>query len=211
MRKYAFSMLELIIVIVVVGILGAVFIPKYERDNAGEAAFQMARHIRLAQHHALVEDRFGDPSAAQWEGTLWRIGFYSSGGRECYMVFADRDLNGGNPAADERAVDPLTNKYVWANTTCDPSASNSNTDVLLTKNFGVNSITVCGGAGAKHIAFDHLGRPGRVSITGGNGVFTPLNSDCVISLSTKDGHSAEVTVYQETGYVKVTKIDSTVL
>ena len=59
MKKSAFTMLELVFVIVVVGILAAVFIPKFERDNAGEAAYQLARHIRLAQHHALVYDTFG--------------------------------------------------------------------------------------------------------------------------------------------------------
>lgn len=215
MKKSAFTMLELVFVIAVVGILAAVFIPRFERDNAGEAAYQIARHIRLAQHHALVENRFNDPSLTAWKGTLWRISFFDSSGKECYMVFSDRNMNGGNPSEDERAVDPLSKRYVWGNTTCDDSDPKVNDEVLLTKSFGVSSLSVCGGVGPKHIAFDHLGRPGRVSMTGsgatGTGTFTPLAADCVIAIGTNNGHSAEVTVYQDTGFAQVTKIDSTPL
>lgn len=210
MKKTAFSMLELVFVIVVVGILSAVLIPQFERDQAGEAAYQIARHLRLAQHNALIEDRYNDPSLTAWKATLWRVSFYASGGRECYMVYADRNANGGNPSNDEKAVDPLTHKYLWGNTTCTES-SNVNDDILLWKSFGVSTLSVCGGAGAKHLAFDYLGRPGRVSLSSGTGSFTPLTSDCVIAITTNDNHSAEITVYRETGFVKVTKIDTTVL
>ena len=210
MKKSAFTMLELVFVIVVIGILAAVFIPRFERDNAGEAAYQIARHIRLAQHYALVEDRYKDPSLSAWPGTLWRITFVTAGGKECYMVFADRNANGGNPGADERAVDPLTKKYLWANMTCSEGAD-VNDDVLLWKSFGVTSVLVNGGVGVQHIAFDHLGRPGRVTLVGtgvaATGTFTPLAADSVVSLTTGDGHTANITVYRETGFVKVTSID----
>lgn len=204
-------MMEFVFVIVVAAILSISLIPNFERDNAGEAAYQLARHLRLTQHLALMEDRVNDPDAARWKATLWRMSFYSPSGKECYMVYADRDANGGNPGADERAIDPLTKRYVWGNTTCDGTNPEVNDDVLLTKSFAVSAVTVCGGNGAKHIAFDNLGRPGRVSLSGGNGTFTPLTSTCVISISTSNSHTAEVSVFPETGFVKVTKIDNTVL
>ncbi len=204
MGKKAFSMLELVFVIVVVGILAAVFIPKYGRDNAGEAAYQIARHIRLAQHHALIENRFADPSLNNWEATLWRITFVDGSDGQCYNVWADRDANGGNPAANERAIDPLTRKYLWGGPTCDDSQTGVNQDVLLWKSFGVSGVSVCGGGNApKHIAFDNLGRPGTINGT----TFTPLAADCVVGIQTSDGHNAEVTVFRETGFVKVSKID----
>jgi len=199
-------MLELVFVIVVVGILGAVFIPKYEQDNAGEAAYQVARHIRLAQHHALVEDRVDDaPNGVKWEETLWRITFVSGSKGECYNVYADRDGSGGNPAANERAVDPLTRKYLWGNTSCDDSQADVNQDVLLWKSYGVNNVSVCGNS--RHIAFDHFGRPGQIS----GGTFVPFNADCTVTLGTSDGHTAEITIYEETGYVKVSKINGHVI
>ena len=208
-------MIELIFVIVVVGILAAVFMPRFERDNVAEAAYQIARHIRLAQHHALLEDRFDDPSTLEWKGTLWRITFVNGSEGECYQVWSDRDASGGNPGTDESAIDPLTKKRVWGNTTCSDTGSNVDQDILLWKSYGVDALSVCGvatsDAGIKHVAFDHLGRPGSVSLAGGVGTFTPLTSDCVIAFQTNDGHSAEVTVYRDTGFVKVSKIDGNAL
>jgi prepilin-type N-terminal cleavage/methylation domain-containing protein len=208
MKKNAFTMLELVFVIVVVGILAAVFIPRFERDNAGEAAYQIARHIRLAQHHALIEDRFNDaPSGVDWKETLWRITFVNGTNGQCYQVHADRDGNGGNPAQSERAVDPLTKKWLWSDTSCSDTTTGVNEDVLLWKSFGVNTVSVCGvatsAAGIKNIAFDHLGRPGQIS----SHTMNYLTNDCNIYLTTNDGHNANITVYKNTGFVKVTSID----
>ena len=216
MKKSAFTMLELVFVIVVVGILSVVFIPKFERDNAGEAAYQIARHIRLAQHYALTEDRFNSPSSTAWKGTFWRITFINGTSGKCYQVWTDRDASGGTaPSGSEKALDPLTNKYVWGGTTCSDTQANVDQDVLLWKSFGVSTLTVCNGVGASHLAFDHLGRPGRVSLAGtgagASGTFTPLASDCAITFTTNDGHDANLTVYRETGFVKVTAIDGVTL
>ena len=48
MKSSAFTMFELIIVIVVAGILAAVLIPRLERDNLRMAASQVIRHIQYA-------------------------------------------------------------------------------------------------------------------------------------------------------------------
>ncbi|MGD9717776.1 MAG: type II secretion system protein, partial [Sulfurimonadaceae bacterium] len=50
--KKAFTMLELVFVIVVIGILAAVIIPRMDRDNASEAAIELQSQIRYAQHLA---------------------------------------------------------------------------------------------------------------------------------------------------------------
>ncbi|WP_300367295.1 prepilin-type N-terminal cleavage/methylation domain-containing protein, partial [Hydrogenimonas sp.] len=51
--KNAFTMLELIIVIVVVGILSAIMIPRFSDDKLREAADQIMSHIRYTQHLAM--------------------------------------------------------------------------------------------------------------------------------------------------------------
>lgn len=193
-------MLELVFVIVVAGILGVALFPRFERDNAGEAAFQIARHIRLAQHHALVENRFNEPTAANWQSTLWRISFTSGTVGECYSVWANRNAVGSNPAANELAVDPLTKKRLGGGTTC-KALPTVNEDVLLWKSFGVSSLTMCGAP--KHIAFDYLGRPGKIS----SGSFTPLANDCTITFNTENGHSGTIVIHRDTGFVEVTAIN----
>lgn len=202
MKKNAFTMLELVFVIVVVGILSVALIPKFERDQAAEAAFQIERHIRLAQHHALVDDRFDGSS--DWQKEMWQIAFTHSTANngDCYDVFSDKNRL-GNVSTNEAAIDPLTRKPLYSNN-CDESGD-YNADVLLWKQYGVSDLTFsssCGGN--KYLAFDHLGRPyGQIG--------SRLSGDCVITLSTNDGHSAEITIYQETGFAKVSKIDSTIL
>ena len=199
-------MLELVFVIVVIGILAAVFIPRFERDNAGEAAYQIARHIRLAQHHALMEDKYD--SSNDWNKEMWQIAFTHSDAHngDCYDVYSDRDRGGNVDSDDEPAIDPLTRKKLYSNNCNEGSDTNDN--VLLWKSFGVDSVSFSAGCypnGAnKYIAFDHIGRPyGAIG--------SLLTQNCTLTLTTDNGHSAEITVYKETGFVKVTKIDNATL
>ncbi len=202
MLRRAFTMLELVFVIVVGGILAISIIPQLERDNIGEAAHQVARHIRLAQHHALMEDRFDDaPAGVNWRETMWRITFINGTNGNCYNVHADRDGNGGNPAASERAVDPMSKDWVWGGTTCSDTTVGVNSEVLLWKKFGIASVAVCGGV--RNIAFDHFGRPGQIS----SNTMNLLAADCDITITTNDNKSAVVRVYQDTGFIKIVSID----
>jgi type II secretory pathway pseudopilin PulG len=203
MKKAAFTMLELVFVIVVAGILAAVFIPRFERDNAGEAAYQIARHIRLAQHHALVEDKF-EGATSDWNKKMWAIIFRKN--NYCYSVFSNLDKSATFADLNESAVDPLSKKRLFADTACSESSAGAD-DVLLWKSFGVDNITMtnCGTdlptlTENNEILFDHLGRPYQ-------NVGVPLAANCVITIQTNNGHSAQVTVYKGTGFVKVTSID----
>ncbi|MCF6310454.1 MAG: type II secretion system GspH family protein, partial [Sulfurimonas sp.] len=56
--KKAFTMLELVMVIVVIGILAAVMLPRVASDRLAEAATQVISHIRYTQHLAMVDDQF---------------------------------------------------------------------------------------------------------------------------------------------------------
>jgi prepilin-type N-terminal cleavage/methylation domain-containing protein len=176
MKKSAFTMLELVFVIVVVGILAAVMLPRFERDNAGEAAYQVARHIRLAQQRAMVDDTFGQTG---YPNNSYNIVF----GTTTYTV------QKGTVALE----DSLTKKAL------------SNVD--MKKNFGVTGLNLTGPCSTNNlIAFDHLGQPYSTTDISSSG--TPFSgNNCVISLTTDNGHTATITVYQETGYAKVTTID----
>ena len=54
MKKRAFTMIELIFVIVVVGILAAMIMPRLERNGAKEAATQLLTHIRSVSYTHLT-------------------------------------------------------------------------------------------------------------------------------------------------------------
>ena len=205
MIRRAFTMLELVFVIVVLGILAVAIIPQMDRDNIGEAAYQVARHVRLAQHYALVEDRFYNtdpttPAGTDWRKTMWRITFVNGSEGDCYQVHADRDGLGGAPDDEEKAVDPMTKQFVWGGTSCRDTQTDVNPGVLLWKKFAVSSVDVCSVGGTpKNIAFDNMGRPGQIE----NGTMNFLDDDCDILITTNDGNTATVTVHQDTGFVEV--------
>ena len=64
--KKAFTMLELVFVIVIVGILSYFVSSSFQRNPLREAADQVVSHIRYTQHLAMIDDKF-DPNDARFK------------------------------------------------------------------------------------------------------------------------------------------------
>nr|WP_321435292.1 prepilin-type N-terminal cleavage/methylation domain-containing protein [uncultured Campylobacter sp.] len=82
--KKAFTLIELVFVVVVIGILAFALWPTKQPTQAFEAARQIVAHIRYTQHLALNDDKFathtdtdgtGASIAIDWYKRLWRITF----------------------------------------------------------------------------------------------------------------------------------------
>ena len=198
MKRAAFSMLELVFVVVAMAILGVALLPSNDRNEIGEAAHNIARHIRLAQHYAMMEDVYSaDPA---WRAAMWRIAFRTA--NYCYVVYANYNYASGGTQADvdECAIDPLSGRRMYSNTACSANQG-YNEELLLWKQYGVNNITLTGCGSNKQILFDHEGRPyGSVSLAGDA---IPLANDCQVKVKTMDGEEATITVAKETGFVSV--------
>jgi prepilin-type N-terminal cleavage/methylation domain-containing protein len=112
--KKAFTLVELILVVVIVGIISAVMVPRLNRSTLDEAAHQIVTHIRYTQHLALMDDKY-DPNDATWYKTRWQL-FFSQGSNHkwAYTVFSDfKGTHTGNPDATEIAKNPIdTKKYL---------------------------------------------------------------------------------------------------
>ncbi|MCX6061596.1 MAG: prepilin-type N-terminal cleavage/methylation domain-containing protein [Campylobacterales bacterium] len=175
MKRSAFTMLELIFVIIVIGILAVFAMPNFNRHPLQEAAEQVASHIRYTQHLAMVDDKF-DPSNANWWQRKWQLTIAGTS----YNVYSDINENGGFDAG-EAAVDPLTKTPISA--------------VDLAAKYGITTIT------AKTLAFDNMGRPYNGFTTD---VYTDIiTAETNVTLTHNDG-TAIITVQPETGYVSVT-------
>jgi len=196
MKKSAFTMLELVFVIVVAGIMAAVMIPRLDRNNVEEAALQVTRHLRYAQHLAMSDDVYNH-TVANWYSAMWKLSFRSN---NCYIVTSNTDLN-SNADRNESAIDPLNGNFLYANTSCTKNAQD-NEDLLLADKFGIDSITMTGGCGpigtSGLIAFDNLGRPHN-NLASATGFMT---APCTITLAsgTKEAY---IVVEPETGYVHI--------
>ena len=109
--KKAFTMLELIFVIVIVGILSFIAASSFQRNTLREAADQLVSHIRYTQHLAMMDDKFksNGANAQNWFRENWQIRFHRTVDTELvwsYSIFSDKPNYGGEPDEPERPHPP---------------------------------------------------------------------------------------------------------
>jgi len=191
--KKAFTMLELVFVIVIIGILSAVVIPRIGSNKLQEAAIQVASHIRYTQHLAMVDDKF-DVNDTTWYREKWQIQFESGPVEVGYMIYSDLDQE-GNADTGEFAIDPLSGKRI-----------SEGTDVAnLKKKYGITQIqfdATCRGGATGELSFDFIGRPYFHLTSTSNNYENLLTANCDITLTSSEGN-AYVRVHPETGYACV--------
>lgn len=193
--KKAFTMLELVFVIVVVGILSFVVASRFERNTLREAADQLVGHIRYTQHLAMMNDKYvpnpgmsneaGSAAktleAQEWYKGRWHIFFSpTANGTISYSIMSDSTKSNydGNPNANftsaysEVAQDPLNSQLYLIGTTYSSFDGGSsryiNEKLDLKATYGIQDISITGGSTgstATRIIFDNLGRPYRSTVS----------------------------------------------
>jgi len=203
----AFTMIELVFVIVVLGILAALALPRLERDLRQEAADNILSAIRYTQHLALNDNKT-NPFDANWQQKLWAIRFTASANNEgtFYTVSSDEDSS-ATVNKSETAIDPTNGKYMYntSGATVGIDADES-PNIFIGKKYGINSIAFSGGCAAnqQHIAFDHKGRPHNGIGTATNDYSKYMLSDCNITIGSVDNFTPIViTIATETGYAYI--------
>ena len=183
--KKAFTMLELVFVIVVVGILSYFAASSFQRNPLREAADQVVSHIRYTQHLAMQDDRF-ITTDRQWFKERWQIVFGRAlNGQDLwpYTVFSDNSNRDTNPNMErEIARDPINSGTLNAlgqmvansghylsggsNGVLNFGNNRISTKMQLNSAYGIQSVlfslTCSNNQGAnqsRRIIFDNMGRP----------------------------------------------------
>ena len=206
-------MLELVMVIVVLGILAAVAIPRMERDLRQEAADNLLSAIRFTQHLAVMDNKT-NPKKSKWQQRYWHIYFGTCDGtKRFYAIGSDENMNDANNGRvdfDESAIDPANGKHVWAHdgATCNGShaLADISPNVFITKKYGIDTVTPSGGCTNSYIGFDHLGRPhvGFGDADLNSGYNTPMATDCTYTFTFEDGSTPlKITIAAETGFAQI--------
>ena len=208
MKRAAFTLLELVFVIVVLGIIAALAIPRMDRDLKQEAADAILSNIRYTQHLALLDNKqkFNDH---QWQREFWRIEFEScASGSGLFFAIGSDVEHDGSLNKNETALDPANGKPLfWRNTSSCSSGGDGSVseNIFITKKYGVKSVTGIGGCNnLKHIGFDHLGRPHVSFATSSRPDNTSyMSSACTFTFTMKDNSTFAITIQPETGYAHI--------
>ena len=207
-NQTAFTMVELLFVIIVLGILASLAIPRMERDRNQEASDNILSSIRYTQHLALTDNKI-DPFDTTWQQTLWTIRFSTSADNDTDALFytVASDTNKNNAIAmSETAIDPSNGKYMFnvnADTVIGPDES---PNIFIGKKYGIDSIDFAGGcSNAQHVAFDQLGRPHNGIGSASNTYDKYMTSDCNLTFNFTDANtdSFSIIVKKESGYAYI--------
>ncbi len=194
MAKRAFTYIELVFVIVVIGILSVLTMERLNRDHLIEATDQVLSHIRYAQHLAMMDDQF-NPTDQNYRNRWYRIQFHNAANSNAYSIYSDTNGDAQVDANDMIVRDPLSNKFI-----CGLPAVVSDNDrmeaVDLETRYGV-SVNFTNSNGTRQVVFDHLGRPhysNNLQLASG---------DINVTLTANDGETMNIIITQETGYAYV--------
>ncbi len=209
MKKSAFTMLELVMVIVVLGILASMAMPRLDRDVKQEGADNVLSAIRYTQHMALIDNKqlFDDE---RWQRRFWRIMFAQcSDGTAFYRVGSDDNMNSTSTFEQSEAAIDLANglpMYAYNNADCDEPINNIPIDpnILIGRNYGLTMGNGTGGCAGKNIGFDHLGRP-HVGFSGSGKPDSSsyMKEKCTFKFTLIDGDYFEIGIEPETGYTYI--------
>jgi len=216
--KKAFTLLEMVFVLVVVGILSAIVLTRPQSNSLQEAGLQLLSHIRYTQHLALVDNKF-DTNDLNWFKKRWQLVFSSGAAANnspAYTIFSDTAGNStGNVNVTEVALNPenstqyMSGGYSGANALDITSSSfNGMKKLNLGMSYGVSSVSLSGGCQNNRIAFDHIGRLIKGDQTTMLGAYSNnrlVQTDCFVSLTHKNGNILIITIRPETGYASITQ------
>ena len=204
-------MIEMMLVMILMGILASLAIPRMQRDSRQEAADNVLSAIRYTQHLAQMDDKhmFND---SHWQQRFWRIYFGTCNDGKFYAIGADDSMDGANNARvdfNESALDPSTGKHIWAHDggSCEGShnAGELSSDVFLTKKYGITAISESGGCLNSYVGFDHLGRPYTSAFTQSDEPNNAgyMTSQCHLLFTLSDGSTFQINIEPETGYAYI--------
>ena len=203
---YAFTMIELIFVIIIVGIISVMIAPNFDDNNTRRAADQIVSHIRYTQHLAMMDNKF-DTADPTYYRERWHIHFApdSTGtGNQVYWIISDSDQDMALGDQEEYATNILSPTKILSG-----DASFADTirtmELDLTAEYGITSVlNNCAANPANgRIFFDNLGRPyGDTTFPATAPYQNVIQNMCTIVV-TNGTDTETIEVYPETGYVKV--------
>ena len=211
--KKAFTLLELILVVIVVGILSVAIVPRLHDNALRKAAEQIIFHLNYTRHLAMMDNRFSSDDT-MWYKTRWQLLFSNCRGDKdtcAYSVFSDwTGHHTGNPDAQELAVNPLNRNQrlsggMSGNLLIKYNQKEATKSLNIGQKYQINKVKMlhCGSS-ARRVAFDYLGRPVMGNLATMSRPYRQgrlLQNRCEMTLINRDGEQITILIEPETGYI----------
>lgn len=207
----AFSLLELVLVLAIVGTLSVFVGFKMSGEPLKLAANQVAMHLRYTQQLALRDDKTG--LGEQWYKRYWRLFFHSGLVGDSteyewrYTIFSDDGKFSGNPNSMKQIADDPANpgKKLTSGFNAQSYKDKDITPSLnLSKTFGVANISFkdCGNKN-QTIAFDSFGAPSGTMKSAKHPFHRRFSKICEIRFYDKLGKSVAIKIYPISGFIQI--------
>ena len=222
MKKNAFSFIELILVVIIVGILAAYSTQMLNRNVRIEAMNHILSMLRYTQNLALHDSKH-DRNNAYWQRSFWRFEVYNCSGSKglFYKIGTDQTYSKGLKRA-ETAIDPSNGKFTFWDTRkpCPKNSTDAlnaqvSPNIFLTQRYGINRVVFSDcpiqangrtSNDSSHIGFDNFGRPIKgYTRTTSPDYYGHVVDDCSITFYFQDSKLKPFTIVvkAESGYAYI--------
>jgi type II secretory pathway pseudopilin PulG len=218
LKKFAFSIIELIFVILVLGILASLVMGRMDRDLRQEASETILSHIRLAQQLALNDNKHRKDNNKCWQRAYWRFEYGKcrnttnpdDGTAEYYYRVGSALTLDSSFNKKEAAINPTDGKYLYTINSCKDLKKDESPIILISKEFGINRIRKYGGcAKVQHIAFDHLGRPHHQIASYGVSDFSKImTKDCKLKFEMSSDVNNDGEINSDDSFIVIVKAET---
>lgn len=205
----AFSILELVLVMVIIMAILSVVSINFKNDELLRAANQVASHIKYTQNLALIDDKF-DPKDKNWFKSRWQIYFIKTIDNKSvlhYAIFSDSGKYGGNPDGYEVAKNPLDPTRVLTVSHAGISTIKPTDELDLMSKFNIKNIELLGGCNhynSTRISFDNLGRPYKGNPRSHtNSTQNLITTACQIRLTHQNSECIQINITPITGLISI--------
>jgi type II secretory pathway pseudopilin PulG len=200
--KKAFSLLELVLVVVLIGFLYTLFIPKKQENRLQELTNRVSLYLSYIRYKALIDDKYLNDDL--WHKKRWTMKFFRCQNEGIYFSIYSDENGKGHPNQDESLKDPLTNKYIYSSNYCEENNENSKY-TLLTKSFDIDKVNIsCNDTDSLgQISFGNDGRVySKLSNFSNEAYEYEITTPCYIKFTSKNQETKEIKIYPKTAFIE---------
>ncbi|MBL3519708.1 type II secretion system protein [Arcobacter lanthieri] len=203
--KKSFILIEFVIVIILLGIIYSVFIPKKNISKLDEVTNRILIYLNFTRFKALSNDIYSEEQL--WHKKRWTMKFFrcreSEGGGIYFSIYSE-DNDTGHPNQRESLKDPLTNKYIYSSNYC--RTNNENSKFVLLKNYDIKDVNIsCNNTTSLgQISFGEDGKIySRLSNLVSGSYEYEIKNPCIIKFISNSNDFREIIIHQDTGFIEL--------